>query len=356
MTFVFVFIFLCAFCITDFMKKSGFILFNRFFIILLLTFFCGLRGTYVGADYINYMEIFQQVPTLDSLSKGYNEIHGELLYLFINSIIKTFTFDSVFIFLFIAFLTALINIYNFNKYSHFFILSVLLYFSHFYLNKDFIQIRTALSSAILYFTIPYILNKKFFKFSIVVGIASLIHSAAIVMFFVYFYSFIEFSKKRVFIILAITIILSFTNWLHLILEILTNYNILPYSVSLYIGSEYDYPLGLSNPITIKQIIILSFFTIYYNFYNKLKYFKIMYNMYFLSTIWIILFSEFAIIAARVASFMSIVEVIILPMLILKFRYKKTIYILLVLFAFLVLYINIFFREVVGNYYFIEGFL
>lgn len=33
MTFVFIFVFLCAFCITDFMKKSEFILFNRFFVI-----------------------------------------------------------------------------------------------------------------------------------------------------------------------------------------------------------------------------------------------------------------------------------------------------------------------------------
>lgn len=79
-------------------------------------------------------------------------------------------------------------------------------------------------------------------------------------------------------------------------------------------------------------------------------------MYFLSTIWIILFSEFAILAARVASFMSIVEVIILPMIILKFRCEKIIYILLVLFSFLMLYINIFLKKVVGPYYLIEGFL
>ena len=234
MTFVFVFVFLCAFCITDFMKKSQFILFNRFFMVLLLTFFCGLRGINVGPDYINYIEIFEQVPTINNLFQGYDGIHGELLYLFINSFIKIFTTDSVFIFLFIAFLTTLINIYNFNKYSPFFILSVLLYFSHFYLNKDFIQIRTALSCAILLFTIPYILNKNFLKFLFIVIIASLIHSAAVVMLIVYFYSLIEFSKKRIFIIISISMLFSFTDWLHLILEILTSYQILPYSLILYI--------------------------------------------------------------------------------------------------------------------------
>lgn len=54
--------------------------------------------------------------------------------------------------------------------------------------------------------------------------------------------------------------------------------------------------------------------------------------------------------------MSIVEVIILPMIILKFRCEKIIYILLVLFSFLMLYINIFLKKVVGPYYLIEGFL
>lgn len=356
MTYIFIFIFICIFCITDFMKKSQYILFNRFLIILLFTFFCGLRGTNVSSDYINYIEIFEQVPTLDNLFQGYEGIHGELLYLFINSFIKMFTTDSIFVFLCIAFLTAFINIYYFNKYSPFFILSVLLYFSHSYLYKDFTQIRAGLSCAILLFTIPYILNKEFLKFLIIVSISSLIHSAAIVMIIVYFYSLVEFSKKRVFIILSIVILFSFTEWLHLTLEILASYQILPYSVSLYIGSQYDYSLGLLNPVTIKQVIILSFFTIYYTYYNKLKYFRIMYNMYFLSTIWIILFSEFAILAARVASFMSIVEVIILPMIILKFRCEKIIYILLVLFSFLMLYINIFLKKVVGPYYLIEGFL
>ena len=120
--FIFIFIFICIFCITDFMKKSQYILFNRFLIILLFTFFCGLRGTNVSSDYINYIEIFEQVPTLDNLFQGYEGIHGELLYLFINSFIKMFTTDSIFVFLCIAFLTAFINIYYFNKYSPFFIL------------------------------------------------------------------------------------------------------------------------------------------------------------------------------------------------------------------------------------------
>lgn len=223
MTYIFIFIFICIFCITDFMKKSQYILFNRFLIILLFTFFCGLRGTNVSSDYINYIEIFEQVPTLDNLFQGYEGIHGELLYLFINSFIKMFTTDSIFVFLCIAFLTAFINIYYFNKYSPFFILSVLLYFSHSYLYKDFTQIRAGLSCAILLFTIPYILNKEFLKFLIIVSISSLIHSAAIVMIIVYFYSLVEFSKKRVFIILSIVILFSFTEWLHLTLEILASY-------------------------------------------------------------------------------------------------------------------------------------
>ena len=265
-----IFFIISLFAFTDFYKINKVTIMWLFVIILGLM--AGLRGSDVGADYIEYVSIFNAVSTIEEILDykiNYSEVHGEPLYLLINSIIKIFTPNPVYLFLFISFLAVSINLYHYKKYSPYFVLSICIYFSHIYLYKDMTQIRTGVAAAILLFSIPYIYYHKFFKFSFVVILASMFHYGAFIMYLVYMFYKLKFTKQRVYFVLFISLFIGhFISWVHVFLDMLYNIHLLPQAVKDYVGWTYDYQLSILNPITMKQVLVIVLLTMYYNILNN----------------------------------------------------------------------------------------
>lgn len=361
MVYYYLFYFISLFMVFDWVRNKNIVYCNMFLFIFILSFFAGLRGEFVGADYGTYVEIFRTVSPLLDVIQGkinYFQLHGEPLFLFLNTLVKVFTDDYAYLFLCVAILSVSINLWHFKKYSPYFVLSVLLYFSHIYFYKEFIQIRAGLAGAILFFAIPYLTQRKFWKFASVVIFASMFHTASMIIFLVYFVNRYDFSKKMIFLFLALAIFAGSFSWVHLTFSVLADIGILPRGVMNYLEWEkYNYMLGLLNPVTLKQIVVVVFLTLYKDkLLELIPDYKALYYMYVASTIWLIIFNEFAIIAARVATFMSIADVILIPSLILLFKQKKIVYMSIYLFAFLMLYLNIFIKQVVNDYHFVTGVL
>lgn len=207
-----IFIILSFFTFLDFSKDKNlkyikFIL--VFLVFLVLSLFAGLRSEYVGADYFNYIRILEYAPSLDNIFdfQSFLLVHTEPFYYLLNVLIKTF-FDSYYpIFLLTALLAVGINSYNYNKYSKFVILSLLIYFSHLFLYKEMIQIRAGLASAILLFSIQSLYKREKLKYFGVVIVASGFHAGALI--FLPFYFFYKSNRLNItyYKLLAFSIIL-----------------------------------------------------------------------------------------------------------------------------------------------------
>lgn len=209
----------------------------------------------------------------------------------------------------------LITIYVISGNSKIAALSCIIYFSHPYLNKEMIQIRAGLASAIILLSIMMRVNGKNYLSLVYVFIASLFHSSALVALIPYSLSLIVKPEKQVklcLILVCLSILFYILGGFDITISILDSFGLVPYRVNNYLAwTEYNYDLGLLNPNTLKQLFLL-FLLIY--FFNGDKRQAIWICYFSVSVCWLISFSSMAIIAARVASIISVAEIIAIPML------------------------------------------
>ena len=328
------------------------------FSVLFLSTILGLRGR-VGKDYYEYIRIFKESGTLSDLFYGsfdWTYIHTEPLFNFINMILNSLNAEFYMMFFIFAFISLSVNHIALKRYSPYVFLSILIYLAHSFLLKELIQIRAGIASSILLFGISYLHNHEFKKYSIVVLIASLFHKGAIIAFLLYLFNLFDFKKKTLYFLILTSIIIYFLGIFNMVITLLQSFGLIPQRAELYLSwDKYIQPLGLTNPTTVKQILLSLFFIHYKDFFaKKLPYFKGMLYMYLFSTIWLIAFSDFGILAGRMAAYFSFVEVILIPSIILMAKNKVKQFIIftgIVIYSLFLAYINLVPRHVVRAFYF-----
>lgn len=219
----YIFIFMCCFyllVIQSFLKKKD----KRFFLAIILVILALVSGTRYqlgGSDFIVYKAAYDSIPTLKEfflnfriLDNVYTTFGFEKGYLFICSLIKSFGFNF-YGFTLIHALFFYFCLYKFvskNAYSYLIMISIFLYKIFFY--NTFISMRQSITLALFLLAIEYIKNKSFGKYIFTISIAVTIHSAAIILFPLYFINRINFTKKKVIILNLFflpTLLLSFLN-------------------------------------------------------------------------------------------------------------------------------------------------
>lgn len=177
-----------------------------FFIIfcIVLVLFAGLRGMDVSRDMYNYVLVFDNANaytdnTLFSMEPMAKIIPVTLKYLHI------YYYWSVF--LCFAILSVPLKFRAILKYSPLPMVSVLLFFSYFYLLQDFTQIRAAVAAAILLWSIDDVINKKIINFILKIAIAVLFHFSAVAIFPLYFFSLKRLNKYKYATLLIICFII-----------------------------------------------------------------------------------------------------------------------------------------------------
>jgi len=331
-----------------------------FYSFLCLFLLAGLRG-YEFSDYGNYERIFNHVYDLvEFIQHGGNpsNVHGEYLYLLLNTLVKTITDHSVYVFVIVALLAVGINIYCFYKYSPYAMVSVLLYFSHLYLNKELIQIRAGLGGALVLLSVLFIIRKQALYFLLTVVIATLFHSGAIIALPIYWLTKYSYKKMTLFLPILAGLFLSQVDWLDGFLLALLSFGLVPDGIITYMGVGVNHSeLGALNPITVKQLMICTF-AIYYKdvLYARLKYFKPLLIMYILSTSWLLAFQDFSLLAARIATFLSVGDPVIIPSLAILFREKKLVLVCIILLAWAMLYLNLGIKKFIPPYQSIFDFI
>lgn len=329
----------------QFVKDKKTVYISIIFSAIYLALFAGLRVG-VGPDQASYVEIFNAVPNIFDISE-YNSlfsIHGEYGYLFINMIVKIFSDNPSFIFVLVAFFAVLLNINSYLLYSNNTLLCIFIYFVHGFMYREMIQIRQGVASAIVLFAVRYIVDRKFAKYFIAILLATSFHFGAIIALIAYFIYKPQVKKKSLYLLLIIAILTSEIHFIMPMLVFLSAFNVLPSQLTTYIGWDlYNYSLGgLKNPTTFKQVLIcLICFYYYKNLVSTSQYFKPMLYMYLMSTVWLLVFNDFAILAGRTGSYLSVCEPILVSnFMFINKSYNHIILLLIILAYTVILYLNL----------------
>ncbi len=334
------------------------------FLALVLT--VGFKSDTFG-DYCSYALIFYDSVSIiyfPSVISEYQFHYESGFEIFLVMLPKSLIDHSIFIFSFIAFISLGVHFYGIKKMSPYFFLSILLYFSHNFILKELAQVRSGVASSFILLSIYFLANNKLFKFLITTIFASTFHITALVAFGAFIFDRVikQIRDPRFIylIILSATLLFGFINLSSYIFDLIVNYKLAPSRFFVYFtdcpeawNDKFGYigcgretinsaSIGIfSNLATIKYIVI-TLLTIL--FYHRLKrasiFFRPIFNFYFVGTCWIIFFNDFGIFASRIASILTVGEIILVPIFALLIKPKYLAKILIIILVTPIFYINV----------------
>lgn len=155
-----------------------------------LSLFAGLRSDSVGSDSKNYTRDFVNQLNIDYFEfRSENEIGFQLLNYMILSITKNYFW----LFLISAFIVVFIYLFFIKKYSTDYFLSVVMFICFGFYTFFFNGLRQGLAMAIAVMATPFLVEKKFIKFILIISVASLFHRSALIL--ILFYFIVNFKMK-----------------------------------------------------------------------------------------------------------------------------------------------------------------
>ncbi len=189
-------------------------------LIAILAIVAGLRNV-GGTDFNVYRKVFEGAPSLSAFFEDYDvlddkyQTYGvERLYLFSNTFLKSLGFSYYgFIFihsLFIIFVTY----FALRKYTSEFTIVIFVFLYKFYFYNVFISLRQPITIALFFIMLRFMEKHKWKQYFLMCIVCFMFHSAALVLFPVYFLNRLKLSKRLVVILNFIfipTLILSELN-------------------------------------------------------------------------------------------------------------------------------------------------
>jgi len=265
---------------------------------LTLFIIAGFRGEGIDGDYggvINMYTDAQRISFyLDNIKTLF--VNNYPMVLLISSISKFILHSGVaFVFISFALLGVLLKIRAIKVLSHFWLLSALIYYCHFFMLHEMTQIRAGVATGILLLSIPYIAERNFSKFILYVAVATLFHYTALVYLPLYFLNSKRIDVLGYAFILTIPVILFLMKFsFHPVFQLLGD-NALTHRYFVYIDK---YQMGLHkehNPFNILILlhILLSVFFLFNikKLSDKSPYMILFIKIYIIATAVFYLFSD-----------------------------------------------------------------
>ena len=351
--YIFVFIFLSIISLLHFTnctekQKSIFFYFSVF----VLVAFSGLRNNGVGADDVSYFNFFlHKTPDLYDWVFGDYEYSLRQLYMepgfvFVNSFLRVFTDNYIFLFLTVSTLSVGIAAYNYKKYSKYFFLTLVLFFVHTYLYRDLNQIRSAVAAGLSLILISSINDRKHLKVWLTLLVAGSFHIASLSLFFAYIASFFKITRKRVFFIYVVALVFGVFGASKIFIQVVPSTGFLAAKLYSYTENKnYANAISFFDVTNVKNSFILIMILVFWHRLKKVvPYFETIVLFYLFAVVIRVAFWDLGVLAARISTFFAIVEVVIIPYFIVLFKQKKLVYLIILLYAFTMLYMNLFLKD------------
>lgn len=310
---------------------------------IVLSFGIGYRDL-VWADTIGYKYFFEQY-TNDLFNYSISDKpfgYSEKGFYFLGVLVKTFTDNYQIYFLFIGALSMLFLYKDLQKYSIYPLIGLCAYIARFFMNRNLVQIRSGLAYLIIIWGIKYIYEKKMWHYIILVALCSLIHFSAWIALPLYFIcNWIHLNKKVIVWGLIIAFIIG--GFFQGPISAFVIDNAYDLSVSNYTQGEYiTKAKGLANPMIYFQTFLLLTYTF---LESKLvpmtKYYYIIRDGYFYSTLILICFCSFTALSGRTSTMFATLEFAIIPSLVYLFEKKERNFALLIMAVLLIGIMNLY---------------
>jgi len=295
----------------------------------------GLRYK-VGADWDSYKNIYYETINIADIFNA----REEKLFMFFLYISKKII-NSYSFFVFIFFLVSFYIKYNvFKKYSSDIFLSLIIYFYTLFLIYDVNGIRQGMALGLVLFSIRYILNKELLQFLVIISIATLFHTSAIIFIPFYWLANFTISKKIIIVVIISSLIISIP--IRMLIEQSSYMQLL-----LTMDSFSHYSFYIENNIAGRKLPILSIavfqrlfiFSLFIINFDKIKASdelkRLLLNGYFVSILLFVFLSFSADLAARGSFYYKSLETLLIPFIITsqnKLINRMLLFIIIILFA------------------------
>lgn len=334
---VYLFLFVCL-SLLSFSKVRS--IDKRFFSLLgFILILLALFRSETMRDYVGYYYFFQ----------GGENPKFELGFRSIVRYLNNFTYNPLIFFGLFASFSVGLKLLFLARYSQFWVLSVVVYLSNIYILHDLIQLRAAVASALLLWSLKYIYERRFLYFFGVFFVAFLFHYSSLLILPLWL-----LSKEKVsrwfFLLIPISYVFY---WLGIQCGTLVQFIPFDFAQSLYelytrSLIDNDETINVYNVLHLLRCIIC--LLLLCNMKLILKhciYTIIVLKIYILSLASLVVFSDIPTLAFRISELYQIVEIILIPMLIYIFRKELIGKCLVLLFAIITLYINVFHTKLLG---------
>ena len=287
----------------------------KFIAFILILFIGGLRFE-VGADWLSYEKLFNRVATFYDIFSS----REEKLFMFFQYVCKTiFNSYSFFVFSLFAF-TFYLKYKILVRYSTDIFLSLIVYIYTLFLIYDLNGLRQGMAIAILLASIPAILNKRKYLFLILISVASLCHTSAIVFFPFYWLARIKIAPSKILMSTFVCLLIS-----TLIKEIILNSSLFQFLLLMDNFSHYSYYLdseAANKEISVFSVSVFQRFLVFIIFiinYNKLKCDEVLkrflLNGYFIAIVIFVFLSFNSEYAARLSFYYKSLELFMIPIIV-----------------------------------------
>ncbi|WPC34790.1 EpsG family protein [Acinetobacter sp. YWS30-1] len=242
---------------------------------LSLVLFASIRSDEVGADTKNYTLNFNNNFLIDNYS--FND-GIELGYKFLEYFILYFTNNYFWLFFISSCIVIFCYLYIFKKFSVNYFISVFTFISFGYYTFFFNGLRQGIAMALSALSLPYLINNNFFKYFLVIFIASFFHKSALILILFYFLVNMRFKfEYKLILILFTSLILS-----PLVISILSSH----YERYSSYSSASENSGGYLTLIFYLLIGLIGYFSLFLSEKDNVTFNKI-FQLYFLGVIFII---------------------------------------------------------------------
>lgn len=306
---------------------------NLFRIIYILLSLLTMVRYGVGTDFYTYEYIYKITPALDE--GGLSEVfHGEIGYLFLSSVFKTFGIGFWFFNAIIAFISMCLFYFGIKKYCIFPFFSLLIFYSVFYFTYPFNAIRQGLTIAAFFGILLHLLiNRKYKAYVVGTIILSFFHSS--ILFALFFPLLLKIRLNRHTIIILLLIALLFP--VQKAILIITP-SFLHTALHTYLDAEFSLDAFIARFVFWIPIIYLMT-KVQKQSYASVEQKKMM-ELFLWGVFIYLMFASFSFIASRLNVYTRVLEIILLPLSCFSFKRIGNRIIFMIVFSFILFYLYI----------------
>lgn len=306
---------------------------------ILLLMVAAFRKPGLDRDYLGYLEYYKNV-----LHHSFTRVEPSFI-LITHTVDKLFK-NNIYLFIIYALLGVSVKFIAIDRLTSLRLLSVLIYFSGFFLLFEMTQIRAGVSAGLLLLCIEPIKERQIGKFLILATLASLFHYSALSIFPLYFLKGDNMNLKLYVFLIPISYIIYYSK---VNLFFFTNY--IPIPLVQIKMSSYFHHASVDSTINVFNMVHLSRCVLAYLFLWKWRimsetnvYSVILIKIYIIALFIFVAFGSVPGFSSRISELMMIVEIILIPYLTIIMKPKYLSVSLIIGIAFVFLSFSIFYTK------------